>query len=163
MKKLVVLALLALIGVFVTGRITLGEAGAHRFLMTSSKLTDEGKSDEICAMIHEELKFHVIDRTGPSTQEVDGGKQELCALTQTSITALQLVPHDKETTISKLAVTRDLMHPWTSQVTYTDDQDITIRGANMTVKTTSDARITLVQTLTGVKLLKLDAEIWQAE
>ena len=48
MKRILVLALLAVIGVFVTGRITLGEAGAMRFLMNMSTLTDEGKSEEVC-------------------------------------------------------------------------------------------------------------------
>jgi hypothetical protein len=163
MKRLFVLALLALTGVFATGRITLGESGANRYLMTMSKLTDEGKSDEVCAMFHDELQFHVVDRTGPSTKDLDGGKAELCALVQASIAALSRVPHDKETSITKLAVTREWLHPWTSRVTYTEDQDIAIRGANVTLKTTSDDKITLVQTLTGVKLLKLDAEVWQAE
>ena len=163
MKRILVLALLAVIGVFVTGRITLGEAGAMRFLMNMSTLTDEGKSEEVCDQFHDDLKFHVIDHTGESTKDLNGGKQELCSLVKTSIAALSLVPHSKQTNISKLTVAREVMHPWTSRVTYTEDQDITIRGANVTLKTTSDDKITLVQTFGGVKVLKIDAEMWLAE
>jgi hypothetical protein len=163
MKRILVLALLALVGIFVTGRITLGEAGAMRFLMNMNTLTDDGKSEAVCNQFHDDLRFHVIDHTGPATKDVAGGKQELCSLVSASITALSLVPHSKQTHISKVVVAREWTHPWTSQVTYTDDQDITIRGANVTLKTTSDNKITLVQSFGGVKLLKLDAELWLAE
>lgn len=163
MKRILMLGVLALIGAFVTGFITLGEPGAMRFLMNMSKLTDEGKAEEVCGLFHDDLEYHVIDHTGPSTKNLDGGKQELCSLVTTTIAALAAVPHHKQTNLTKVSVEREWMHPWTSRVTYTEDQDISIRGANVTLKTTSDDKITLVQTFTGVKLLKLDAEVWVAE
>jgi hypothetical protein len=163
MKRIFMLALLALIGVFVTGRITLGEAGAMRFLMNHEQLVDENKPDEACDRVHDDLQFNVIDHSEGSTKELKGGKQEYCSLVKLATTALALVPHSKSTRVSQVKVSRDWMHPWTSHVSYTQDQDITIRGANVTVKTTSDARITMVQTLSGVKLHKLDGEVWAAE
>lgn len=163
MKRILFLAVLAVIAVFVTGSITLSEAGAMRFLMNMSTLTDQGKGEEVCDQLHDDLEFHLIDHTSPSTKELKGGKQELCSLIKASVAALSAVPHDRHSNFTKVNVTREWLHPWTSQVSYTEDQDITIRGANVTLKTTSDDKVTLVQTFTGVKLLKIDAEMWVAE
>ncbi len=163
MKRIFVLALIALIGVVVTGRITLGEAGAMRFLMTLEGHMDEGRPAEGCDMLHDELEFHVIDRTADTTKDMTGGKEEYCALVKLQAAAMTLLPTSKSTKVSQVKVSRDWMHPWTSHVTYTEDKDISIRGANVTIRTTSDDEITLVQTFTGVKLRKHDAEVWRAE
>jgi hypothetical protein len=163
MKRFFILAVLALTVVFVTGRITLGESGAMRFLMNMSQLTDEGKGEEVCDQFHDDLRFHVIDHTGATTKDLEGGKQELCELVKSSVAALSAVPHDRRSNFTKVGVTQEWLHPWTSQVSYTEDQDITIRGANITLKTTSDDKVTLVLTLAGVKLLRMDAEAWMAE
>lgn len=163
MKRIFVLALLALVGVFVTGRITLGEAGAVRFVTAMGQNTSKGDADAICDALHDDLQFQLVDRSADTTKESSGGKQEMCQLARSNIAVLSQVPNDMHVNITNVTVQRDWMHPWTSHVSYTEDLDITIRGANVTMKTTSEDKITLVQTLTGVKLLKLDSEIWAAE
>ena len=60
-------------------------------------------------------------------------------------------------------VTRSWLHPWTSKVSYSEDRTLALRGANVSLNTTSDDTITLVQTFSGVKLLKLEAEAYLTE
>ena len=64
------------------GRFNLGEAGAMRFLAKMESLMSEGKSDEVCAMFHDDLEVEIADHSGESTQTCDGGKEEFCELTQ---------------------------------------------------------------------------------
>ena len=163
MKRIFVLAVLALVGVYVSGRISLGESGAVRFLMKMENLMGEAKFDEVCDLFHEDLQFHLTDHTGGEAKEVTGGKAEFCALARTQAAALALVPHTMNTQVENVKATLDWKHPWTSQVTYTENRSLTIQGANVTLNTTSDDNITLVRTLSGVKLRRVEAEAWVAE
>ena len=75
------------------GRFNLGETGAMRFLATMEALINEGKSDEVCAMFHDDLEVDIADHSGESTQTVTGGKADLCELTRKTVAGLQLLPH----------------------------------------------------------------------
>ena len=91
MKKILLLAALA-IGVFVTGRITLGEAGAMRFVMQMETLMREGKAEEVCAMFHDDLEVNIVDHSAEDGS-LEGGKEDLCEHTRMAAAALQLLPH----------------------------------------------------------------------
>lgn len=163
MKKILVLLLLAIVAVYVTGRVTLGAHGAMSFVVAMENLTNEGKSDQVCAMFHDDLEVSISDHTTRAPREVEGGKEELCELTRESVAALRSVPMRMSVEWNDFEVTRSWLHPWTSEVSYTEDRSMTIRGANLRINTTSDNTITLVQTFSGVKLRKLAAEAWVAE
>ena len=165
MKKVIVLALLAVIGLYLKGRVSLGETGAMRFIMEMDSLMNEGKADEVCAMVHDDLEFSIVDHTssGGGSSTIEGGKQDFCQTTQEQVAALQKVPHTMRTEFNDVTVTRSWLHPWTSEISYTEDRAFTIRGANLTLNITSDDTITLVQTFSGVKLLKVQVEAWMAE
>jgi hypothetical protein len=163
MKRIFVYAVLALVGVFVTGRITLGESGAMRFLMKMESLMGEQKAEEVCAMFHDDLEFHVIDHTGGGSKDTTGNKQEFCRITREGVDALSKVPHHMNVELLDVKVKRDWMHPWTSEVSYVEKRGITIQGANITLNTETEGSIVLVQTLTGVKVRKVDAETFLAE
>ena len=92
MKKVVAFALLAVIGIYVTGRVTLGEAGAMRFVREMDSLMNDGKADDVCAMFHDDLEMHIEDHTSEAARNVDGGKDELCELTHDAVNALKSLP-----------------------------------------------------------------------
>ena len=163
MKRIAVFALLAVIGIFATGRVTLGEAGAMRFVLEMDSLMNEGKADEVCAMFHDDLEVEIEDHTSEATESVDGGKQELCERTRDAVESLKLLPHTMRVEFNDVTVKRDWLQPWTSEISYTEDRTLTIRGANVRISTTSHDVITLVQTFSGVKLRKLKAEAYLNE
>ena len=162
MKKILLLAALALAGVFITGRITLGEAGAMRFVMQMETLMREGKADEVCAMFHDDLEVNIVDH---STEDgtLEGGKEDLCEHTRMAVAALQLVPHTMDVDFENVDVEREWLHPWTSTVFYLEVRQLTVRGANVSLRTVSEDTLTLVQTLSGVKLRKLAADVSLAQ
>ena len=162
MKRIFVLALLALLAVFVTGRITLGEAGAMRYITTMEDHVSQGNADAVCDMLHADLEVDIQDHTGEDGQDTRGGKEELCSLTRTVVEMLGKVPHTTNVNFNVSSVKRDWLHPWTSEVSYVEERNLTIAGA-VSLNTVSEDTITLVQTFSGVKLLKLDSQAFLAE
>ncbi|HEY6126051.1 MAG TPA: hypothetical protein VIV63_15465 [Steroidobacteraceae bacterium] len=163
MKKLVLLLLLVLAGVYGVGRMKLGEAGAMRFLADMEALMNDGNAEEVCAMFHEDLEVEISDRSGDSPQEMSGDKEEFCALTTETAAGLHLLPHSMSVNYTDVNVTRNWLHPWTSEVSYLENRSLTIRGANVTLRTVSEDEITLVHTFSGVKLLKLKSDVHRAD
>jgi hypothetical protein len=162
MKKVVAFVLLAVIGIYVTGRVTLGEAAAMRFVREMDSLMNDGKADDVCAMFHEDLEMHIEDHTSAAASNLDGGKDELCELTHDAVNALKLLPRTMRVEFNDVTVKHDWLHPWTSEVSYTEDRILTV-GTTIRISTTSDDVITLVQTFSGVKLRKLKAETYVNE
>lgn len=158
MKKLVILALLAIAVAFVSGRMKLGESGAVDFLVRMENLMNQGKADEVCDMFHDDLEVNISDYTLRSPKEISGGKDELCDLTHDTVDSLGKVPHRMNVQWNDIEVTRSWAHPWTSEISYTEERTMSLSGANIRIHTTSEDTITLVQTLGGVKLRRLDAE-----
>ncbi len=164
MKRTLVFAVLVLVGAYLTGRVSLGEAGAMRFVMKMDALMGEGKADEVCQMFHDELEFSIADHTSQGAASTfAGGKQDLCDKTHEQVDALSKVPHTMRVDFDDITVSRSWLHPWTSEISYSEQRTLAIRGANVSLNTTSEDTITLVQTLSGVKLLKLSAEAYLTE
>ena len=56
-------------------------------------------------------------------------------------------------------VSRDWLHPWTAEVSYTEQRSVSMAGIQMQVNTVGEDRLTLVKTLTGgVKIKALHAK-----
>jgi hypothetical protein len=163
MKKPVVLLIVLLLGVYGVGRFNLGESGAMRFMTHMEALMNEGRSEEVCAMFHEDLEVEIADHSGESTQTTSGGKDELCDLTRTTVAGLQLLPHSMRVEYTDVTAENAWSSPWTGNVSYAEHRTISIPAANATMRTVSDDEITLVQTFTGVKLRRVKSEIFKAE
>jgi hypothetical protein len=163
MKKVVILLILALVGVYGVGRANLGESGAMLFLSNMETLMNEGKAEEVCALFHENLEVEISDQSGDSPQTVSGGKQELCDLTKATVAGLSMVPHSMKVDYTEVNAKQDWLHPWTSEINYLENRSFSILGANVTVRTVSDDEITLVHTFSGVKLRKLKSEVYKAD
>ena len=114
-------------------------------------------------MFHEDLEVQINDQSGESPRKLNGGKEELCALTTESVAGLTLLPHSMSVNYTEVNVTRDWLHPWTSQVSYLENRTFSIHGTDVTLRTVSDDEMTLVHTFWGVKLLKLKSEVYRAD
>jgi hypothetical protein len=163
MKKLIVLLTFSVVAVFGLGRFNLGETGAMRFLAKMEALMNEGKSDEVCAMFHDDLEVDIADHSGESTQSVTGGKADFCELTRKTVAGLQLLPHSMNVEFTDVQSKQQLTNPWTGAVSYSEHRTFTIPGANVSLNTVSEDEITLVQTFSGVKLRKLKSQVFRAE
>jgi len=163
MKKLFVLAILGAIVAIGVGRFNLSEAGAMRFMANMESLMSEGKADEVCDLFHDDLVVDIADHSGESTEAVQGGKSELCDLTRTTVAGLQMLPHSMDVQYTDVESKYQFSKPWSGELQYSEHRTLSIPGANVSLQTVSEDRITLVQTFSGVKLLKLKSEIFKAE
>ncbi len=163
MKKIVFLVILAAASVYGIGRAQLGESGAMRFVTTMESLINEGKTEEVCAMFHEDLEVEISDESGESPHNISGGKKELCDLTTATVAGLRMVPHSMNVEYTDVNAKHDWLHPWTGEISYLENRSFSILGANITLRTVSNDAITLVHTFSGVKLRKLKSEVYKAE
>ena len=163
MKKIVIFLIVAGIAAYGIGRFNLGETGAIRFLSQMESLMNEGDASKVCAMFHEDLEVEIADHSGEALHQVSGGKKELCELTRATIAGLQMLPHEMQVKYTGVNATRKLSSPWTSELSYAEHRTLTVPGANITLHTVSNDQITLVQTLSGVKLRKLKSEVFKTD
>ena len=163
MKKIVVLLIVAGLAAYGIGRFNLGERGASRFLSQMESLVNEGDASKVCAMFHEELEVEIADHSGEALHQVSGGKKEMCDLTRATIAGLQMVPHSMQVEYTEVNATRKLSGPWTGELSYAENRTFSVPGANITLRTVSKDQITLVQTLSGVKLRKLKSEVFKTD
>jgi hypothetical protein len=157
MKRTLLTGLACVVLVYATGLVRLGEAGAMRFVMNMESLMDQGKADEVCAMFHDDLEIDITDNTASKPKHLTGGKQELCEQTRQSVAALKRLPHRSNVRFDDVAVKRDWLHPWTSELTYTEDRHLAIQAIGEDFHTISEDTLVLQHTFSGVKLRKLRA------
>jgi hypothetical protein len=163
MKKILLLLVLVVLGIYGVGRLKLGEAGAMRFLAEMDSMMSNGKGQEICEMFHEDLEIDISDQTGESPLQLSGGKQEFCEMTVVASASLNVLPHSMTVDFTEVETKQDWLHPWTGEVSYLENRSLSIHGSNVTIRTVSDDQITLVHTFSGVKLRKLKSEIYKAD
>jgi hypothetical protein len=163
MKKLIGLFVVVVLAVYGIGLVRLGEFGAMRFVGEWETLGMDGKADEVCALLHEDLEVDVLDHTLESEVHLTGGRQEFCEFTRASIAGLQKIPHSMHVQRDEVVVKRDWLHPWTSEVSYNESRSMTLQGLNLTLNTVSEDSVTLVQTFSGVKVRRIKAEVWKED
>jgi len=163
MKKIVMLLLLALAGIYGTAAVNLSESGSNRFLNELEDLSLSGQGKEYCERLHEELKVSIEDRSAEPPAVFDGGRDEFCGYVSEAANGMGLLGAGTHVTRDEFTVTRSWLHPWTAQVSYEEDRITTFSLTNQSVHTQGEDKLTLVQTLGGVKLLHLESRSWLAE
>jgi hypothetical protein len=164
MKKLLVLAIIVIAVIYGVGYTQLGEAAVVRHLDKWERVSESGDRDETCGMLHDDLSVEIKDQSTAESMQVRGGKAELCQMLVRAATILRNVQYTSNVRREELVVKRDWLHPWTSVVSYTEHRDLTMNNGRreLTHNTVSDDVITLVFTLTGVKIKVIKSEVWAA-
>jgi hypothetical protein len=164
LKKILWLLVLIALGIYGTPAFTLSESGANRFLDKLESLSLQGHANEYCARLHEDLKASVKDHTAPDLpREFTGGKAQFCDYVSNAAKGMSLLGISTNVTRNHFTVERSWLHPWTARVSYEEERTTTMAKLNVTVNSRSKDRLTLVQTLRGVKLVGLDSEAWRVE
>ena len=163
MKKILLLAILALVGVYVLGAIRFSEIGAMKFISDLEGLSLEGKSEEFCDHLHDDMEVSISDYSADPPADFDGGKQDFCEYVTEASQGLALLGVSMQVRRDDVTVERSWLHPWTAEVSYFETRTTRLRAAKVTLKTESDDQWTLVQTFTGVKVKRLVSETRLAE
>jgi hypothetical protein len=165
MKKLFWLAVIALAWIYGSGFVSLGDAGSMKYLNKWEEYSLRGDADSICALLHEELEFSIDDRTTPGRPlDMQGGKTELCDYYAAVVPAMKHVVSSMNVTRENVEVKRDWLHPWTAEVSYTEQRSVSMAAVQMQVNTTGEDSLTLVKTLSGgVKIKRLHAKTRMAQ
>jgi len=163
MKTLLLLAVLALAGVYVFGAVRFSETGALNYISDLETLAMNGETREYCERLHEDMEVSIRDSSAEPAAAIDGGKDELCDYVSRASKGMALLGVSMETRVADVEVTRSWLHPWTADLSYSEKRTTRIRAAKVTLKTESDDEWTLVQTFSGVKVKRLVSEVRLAE
>jgi hypothetical protein len=162
LKKIVwifALPLAAVAIVYGAGAAKLSESGATRFLDEMDSLSLQGKSTEYCTRLHDALAVSIRDHTSPGLpRDFTGGKKEFCDYVSMAAKGMSLLGPESQVTRHDFKVTRSWLHPWTAQVSYHETRTTRMTRVDATLDTVSDDRWILVNTVGGVKALRLESE-----
>jgi len=166
MKKILLIVALVLGGIYGTGYVSLSEGGANRFLNKMEALTMEGDAKRICDLFADDLQVKLNDHTagGGKRGKFSGGKQEFCDYYKLTAPAMSMLQASTTVQRQDFVVKRDVwLHPWTANVTFTELRSMRFQAAGVSMDTESDDQMVLVRTLGGVKIKRLESEIWAQE
>jgi hypothetical protein len=157
MRKIAMLAGLVVAGIYVAGYFSLNAAGVNRFLAKMEELSSQGDVDGVCDLYDDAASVSLDDRTPEGPMKLAGGKPELCAYLQ-QVLPLQ-VKLVTATTIERdnFKITRDWLHPWTAHVSYDERRTVTMAQIAAHTNMQSQDQLTLVHTLRGKKITRLDS------
>jgi hypothetical protein len=160
MKKVVTLLLVVAAGIYGVAAVNLSESGANRFLNELEHLSLSGQGKEYCAKLHADLTVSISDHSAEPPADFEGGRDEFCGFVSEAAKGMELLGAGSQVTRDNFTVTRSWLHPWTAHVSYDEDRITTFSLANQSVHTQGEDKLTLVQTLGGVRLLHLESRTW---
>lgn len=134
------------------------ESGAKRFLDQLEDLSLHGKSREYCAKLHDDLQVSISDHSAEPPAEFSGNKQDFCNYVSYAIKGLDLLGVSTQAQRDEFSVTRSWLHPWTAEVSYRESRISHMSKVDATVRTVGEDHWTLVQTLDGIKALRLTSK-----
>lgn len=159
MKTILLLIAFAAAAIWGWPAVALSENAATAYLDELEALSMQGRAAAYCDHMHDDLVVSVADSTSSNGAiRIDGGKKEWCAYIAYATKGLSLLGMESRVSRSGLTVARSWRHPWTADVAYEERRTSTMRSIGTTSHTRSTDRWTLVQTLSGVKVLRLEVD-----
>ncbi|HTU65663.1 MAG TPA: hypothetical protein VMF52_06925 [Steroidobacteraceae bacterium] len=162
MKTIAALIVLAITGFYGACSWALSAGNASRFLDDMETLSLHARMDAYCARLADELEVSIRDRTADPPAEFDGGKPEFCAYVTAATRNVALLGLATAVTRNDFTVTRDWLRPWTVRVHYREDRTTTTRQF-APVHTQGEDDATLVLTVSGIQLRRLDSRSWSVD
>ena len=163
MKKFLLLVVLGLLGVQAYGAIVFSESGANGFLNELEHLSLSGQGAEYCDRLHDDMEVSIDDRSANPPAVFEGGKQEFCDYVSYAAKGMDIIGVSTNVQRDDFTVKRSWLHPWTADISYSEKRTMRIRAAKLMIKSESDDEWTLVQTFSGMKVMRLVSEARLAE
>jgi hypothetical protein len=139
--------------------IALSDKAAIEYLDELDALSVEGHAEKYCERMHDDLVVAVSDATSElGAIRIDGGKKEWCDYIAFATKGMSLLGMESQVTRNDFTVTRSWLHPWTAEVSYEERRTSRMTRVNATLHTKSADEWTLVQTFSGVKVLRLKVD-----
>ncbi len=159
MKTVLGLIVLAAAGIWGWPAITLSDNATIAYLDQLEALSMQGRSEEYCERMHEDLEVAVADGTSElvGTVRIEGGRQEWCDHIAFATKGVMQLGMQTRATRNHFRVSRRWYEPWTARVSYDEERTSTIPHKDVTLQTESSDRWILVNTVSGVKVLGLES------
>lgn len=157
----IALVLIALAAVVVWGwpAIALSEKAAIGYLDELDALSVQGQPEKYCEHMHDDLAVAVRDATSTlGAVRIDGGKKEWCDYIASTTEGMSVLGMKSRVTRQGVTVTRRWQSPWTARVAYEEQRTSEMTSVDATLRTVSNDEWTLVQTLSGIKVLSLNVD-----
>lgn len=163
MAKLFWIAIFVLAGIYGVGYASLNEGAATDFLNDMEIMTTKGDAQGLCDLFADDMQVAILDHTSGKDQTVKGGKDVACQQIAATAPAMAMLQATSEVQREKLKVERSLLKPWTAEISYTEKRHTNLQRAGVQIDTESDDKLTLIRTLRGVKITRLESEAWIAD
>jgi hypothetical protein len=154
-KKLVILAMGAMIAFYVHARIVFSEAALAHWVgeQTARELSGDGKA---CDFYDDHAEVEIIAETARGRFEVSGGKQEMCDYLRQSTASLIVLQAQANTTTEDFVV-QAAGFPWmTADVSFTNRTSISAPSIPSFSGESTD-KMTLQRSLGGLKIVKFES------
>jgi hypothetical protein len=155
MKKILLLVVLGLLGVQAYGAILFSESGTNEFLNELEHLSLSGKGQEYCDRLHDDMEVSIDDRSADPPAVFEGGKKEFCDYVSYAAKGMDIIGVSTSVQRDDFTVRRSWLHPWTAEVSYVESRTTTMSAINVTLNTEGEDEWTLVNTFSGVKVMRL--------
>ena len=158
MKKILLLAVALIAGIYVQSAIALSESGANAFLNELDDISLRGEGARYCAKLHEDMQVSISDHSAEPPAEFTGGKKEFCDYVTYATKGMSMLGASTHLTRDEFTVRRSWLHPWTADVSYIETRTTSFTQGHVSIRTESRDRWTLVQTFDGIKARRLDSK-----
>ena len=158
MKKFLLLVVLGLLGVQAYGAILFSESGANGFLNELEHLSLPGQGQEYCDRLHDDMEVSIDDRSAEPPAVFAGGKKEFCDYVSYAAKGMDIIGVSTNVQRDDFTVKRSWLHPWTAEVSYVESRTTTMSAINITLNTEGEDQWTLVNTFSGVKVMRLKSK-----
>jgi hypothetical protein len=155
-KSLFWLAVLVSAGIYGSGSWTFREVNVSQLLENWEEAAKRGDADAICNTLAPDMTFSTHDTIGARVQDRAGGRAEFCEYLDKVVPLLAQKVRSTNTTRDNLTVTRDPLHWWTAEVSYTEHEETTL-DSGLHMKTEDENHLTLVKTVEGLRVRRLDS------
>jgi hypothetical protein len=154
---------LAIVGIYVQSAWVFSDSATNRFLDELEDLSLRGKAHEYCAKLHDNMQVSIHDHSGDPPADFSGNKKNFCDYVSYAAKGMDLLGISTQVQRHEFTVRRNWLHPWTAEVTYSESRTTRMSKLNVTVRTEGEDQWTLVQTLDGIKALRLTSKTRLAE
>ena len=129
-----------------------------------SKLLDQWEEDTrrgdaaaMCASFTPDMTFAIHEHIGARTEDGAGDHDKMCAYLDKVVPLLAQKEKSVNVTRNSFTVTRYGLHWLTADVSYTEHREITL-DSGLHLKQVSEDHLTLVKTLAGLRVTRLESD-----